>query len=121
MTKAEIITELAEGRVVEEICTNVAHARNLDQDLKDLAQHVYFVLLEYQEEKVLALWKAGTLRFFVARIVLNQYRCPRSAFRKEIREFGVMSTEINPETFAAVSVLMQPTGRHMGHVEARLF
>lgn len=118
MTKKQIISQLAEQRAVEDICQNVAHVRSMSADVQDLAQLVYVVLLEYPEEKVRAMWQAGSLRFFVSRIVMNQYRCPRSTFRKIVSEFGPRREEINPETFTAVSVIMEPQGRHMGHVEA---
>ncbi|MBR1522647.1 MAG: hypothetical protein IJ627_03140 [Bacteroidales bacterium] len=119
MTKKQIISQLAKQRTVEDICQNVAHVRSMSADVQDLAQLVYVVLLEYPEEKVKAMWQAGSLRFFVSRIVMNQYRCPRSAFRKIVSEFGHRSEEINPETFAAVSVIMEPTGHRIGHVETR--
>lgn len=119
MTKKQIISQLAEQRAVEAICMNVAHAGTLSPDLKDLSQLVYIVLLEYDEEKVRTMWEAGSLRFFISRIIMNQYRSPRSAFRKIVCEFWHKCEEINPATFAAVSVLMEPQGHRIGHVEAR--
>ena len=46
MTKGEIIREIAEQGEVEAVVQRIAHARELDDDLKDLVQTVYLILLE---------------------------------------------------------------------------
>lgn len=104
MTKKDIINQLAEQRVIEDMCRNVAHARSMNADLKDLAQLVYIVLLEYDEGKVLAMHQAGGLRFFVARIIMNQYICPRSAYHKQVLFFRERCCEYSPQDYDAEAV-----------------
>lgn len=92
MTKAEIIEALARERRVEAMVMNVAHF-HLTQDLKDLCQMVYMVLLEYDEERLQDLWEKGQINFFLARIILNQYKSTSSPFYVTFRRFRSMIDE----------------------------
>lgn len=75
----QIITYMAENKVVEQMVRNIAH-HDLSPELKDLSQMVYGILLDYEEEIIRDLWEHGQMRFFIARIILNQYRSCKSAF-----------------------------------------
>ena len=85
-TKAHIIEALAKERRVETLVENIAH-QDLTADLKDLCQMVYLVLLEYDETKLLDLWENNQINFFLARVILNQYRSGNSPFHTAIRKF----------------------------------
>lgn len=85
MTRAEIVETLARERRVERIVQNTAHARALSQDLRDLCQMVYAYILDYDEDKVVDLWETDALGYFIARIVINQYRSNNSYFHRLIR------------------------------------
>lgn len=74
-----IIETLAKERRVEALVENIAH-HSLTADLKDLCQMVYLVLLEYDETKLLDLWENDQINFFLARIIINQYRSSNSPF-----------------------------------------
>lgn len=80
MTKRAIIDILARERRVERFVSNTAHVSPLTDDLQDLAQMVYAILLEYDEERIVDLWEGGAINFFIARIICNQYRSGNSAF-----------------------------------------
>lgn len=85
---AEIVAELARGWVVEEIIGNVSGYRSsLPPDLQDLAQMVYEVLLNYDCGKIEEMHGCGQLRFFVARIIVNQFRSSRSPYHKIYRDY----------------------------------
>lgn len=88
-----IVTELAEGKLVERMVENIS-SQSLTADLKDLCQMVYLVLLEYDEEKVVELYEHNELRFFIARVILNQYRSKNSPFYSQIKKFAQRSTEL---------------------------
>ena len=60
----------------------------LDADLKDLAQMVYVILLDYDERKLVDLWEHNQMNFFVARIIINQYRSSNSPFHKLVRKYS---------------------------------
>ena len=79
MSRAEIVDELAKGRVVEEILGKVAKCP-VEGELCDLVQEVYLTLLQYDEEKVRQMYERGELRWFVTRIVTNQYASATSPF-----------------------------------------
>jgi len=98
MSTTDIISTLARERVVEGLCLNVAHVSVLSADLKDLAQIVYVILLEYEPGKVAEMYREGTLRFFVARIICNQYRSSSSPFHKVFRDFRSRCSDIDAAT-----------------------
>ena len=104
MTKSEIIGALAASRKVEDICRNIAHTKSMSADLLDLAQCVYLILLEYDETKVRDMYQAGTLNFFLVRIVINQYRSRTSPFHKQFREFRRLCEEYSPADYNAEQV-----------------
>lgn len=87
-TRSEIVEQLARGRIVEQICVNIARNPLQSHNLEDLAQMVYVILLTYDEQKIVEMYQRGELRFFIARVVQNQYRSTYSPFYRQYREFG---------------------------------
>lgn len=85
-SKAHIIETLAQEKRVEALVENIAH-HSLTADLKDLCQMVYMILLEYDEGKLQDLWENDQMNFFLARIILNQYRSSNSPFHTIFRKF----------------------------------
>lgn len=83
--KMTIIQTLAQERRVEALVENIAH-HSLTADLKDLCQMVYLVLLEYDDDKILDLWENDQINFFLARIIINQYRSSNSPFHTIFRK-----------------------------------
>ena len=83
--KQTIIETLAKERRVEALVENIAH-HSLTADLKDLCQMVYLVLLEYDEEKLQDLWENDQINFFLARVIINQYRSSNSPFHTIFRK-----------------------------------
>lgn len=96
MTRTEIVTRLAEDKVVEEMAQNIAHCSTLTADLQDLCQTVYLALLEYDEDKIVDLHESGALKFFIARILANQYLSKNSPFYNLFRKFRSLCDELNP-------------------------
>ena len=86
MDRYEIVNEIAKGKVVEQMVCNIAH-QSLTADLKDLVQMVYLILLEYDEQKLQDLWEHKQMRFFLARIIVTQYRSSLSPFHITYRKF----------------------------------
>lgn len=89
----EMVAKLAQERRVETMVENIA-GQPLDTDLKDLSQMVYLILLEYDEDKLLDLWDNGQINFFIARIILNQYRSTNSPFHKLYRKYARRTEDI---------------------------
>lgn len=93
MSKSDIIEAIAKARMVETMVSNIAH-QSLTADLKDLAQMVYLILLEYDETKLQDLWDNNQISFFLARIIINQYRSSNSPFHTIYRKFRERSEDI---------------------------
>lgn len=91
-TKVEIIEILAKERRVETMIENIAH-QPLSSDLKDLSQMVYIILLEYDEKKLQDLFEHDQMNFFLARIIVNQYRSSNSPYHTIYRKFRQMVDE----------------------------
>lgn len=91
--KETIIESLAKERRVEALVENIAH-HSLTADLKDLCQMVYLILLEYDESKLQDLWENDQINFFLARIILNQYRSSNSPFHAIFRKYQERSLSI---------------------------
>ena len=91
--KETIIETLAMDRRVEALVENIAH-HSLTADLKDLCQMVYLILLEYDESKLQDLWENDQINFFIARIILNQYRSSNSPFHAIFRKYQERSLSI---------------------------
>ena len=95
--KMTIVKSLAYERRVEVLVENIAH-HSLTADLKDLCQMVYLALLEYDEEKLSDLWENNQINFFLARIIINQYRSSNSPFHTLFRKFQERSVSIGAGT-----------------------
>ena len=93
ITKDEIIRTLATTQRVEQLVMNITH-HELTADLKDLCQIVYLVLLEYDETKLQDLWEHNEMDFFLARVIINQYRSSNSPFHYQIRKFRERSVSM---------------------------
>ena len=93
MSKSDIIEAIAKARMVETMVSNIAH-QSLTADLKDLTQMVYLTLLEYDETKPQDLWDNNQISFFLARIIINQYRSSNSPFHTIYRKFRERSEDI---------------------------
>jgi hypothetical protein len=93
MRKEEIIGTIASERMVEDMVQNIAH-QSLNADLKDLVQMIYLILLEYDENKIVDLWEHNQMQFFLARIIINQYRSSNSPFHTIYRKFQEESCDI---------------------------
>lgn len=92
MTKYEIIEQLANERRVETLVENITR-QALSPNLKDLAQMVYVILLEYDEDKVIELWENNEINFFIVRIITNQYHSCNSPYFALFRRFNLMVDE----------------------------
>lgn len=94
MGKREIVAALAKERRVEEMLAKIAQ-QPVTGDLKDLAEEVYLLLLNYDEAKVVDLWENNQINFFIARVLLNQYRSKNSPFHYTYRRPLLLSRPVN--------------------------
>lgn len=97
-SRQQIVDCIAQDRIVEEMVGKITHSP-LTPDLKDLCQMVYLVLLEYDEEKLQDLWINGEIRYFLARIILNQHNSVNSPFYKYIGKYKNKAVAITGRDF----------------------
>ena len=96
--KVSIIVErIAQGRTVEDLIRNVTHHSCIEGDLADLAQIIYFALLQTDAQRLEQLTTSGDLRFYIVRMIQNQYFSKNSPFYMEIRKFRDRTSEISPQ------------------------
>lgn len=99
MDRNSLIDMIAGQRMVEGIVCNIAHVSSLTADLRDLCQEVYLALMECDGGMLADLWRSGAMRFFIARIVLNQYRSVTSPFYAKIRRFRRRTEDVSGKDF----------------------
>lgn len=86
--KRAIVDDLAKRKVVETMVQNIARRSVATPELQDLAQMVYLVILEYDTDKIEDLYLNDELGFFIARVILNQYRSNTSPFYYQLKKFN---------------------------------
>jgi RNA polymerase sigma factor (sigma-70 family) len=80
------MTELNEALAKEydkiyEIALKITKGANIDA--QDLTQECYIIMLEYDVEKMQKIYDNGHLKFWIARVMLNQYLRASSPFKKK--------------------------------------
>ncbi|MDE6870580.1 MAG: hypothetical protein K2J62_00485 [Bacteroidales bacterium] len=94
MRKFEIIELLAKEKRVEKHVCNISHC-SLNDELRDLCQLVYSILLDYDDASIVRMWEKGQLDFFMTRIIMNQYRSTSSPFYITFRKFRLKCVSIS--------------------------
>ena len=104
VTRMEIVNTLALQKRVEAMVENICH-HELTPDLKDLCQMVYLILLEYDEDKIVDLWEHNEINFFIARIIINQFRSSNSPFHTLYRKYQARSYSLGSDNSVADAIL----------------
>lgn len=94
LSRDDIVSQLAREKVIEKMCVNIAKHK-LDDDLQDLAQMTYEVLLTYDKERIESMHRAGQLPFFIARVIMNQFRSDHSDYHIQVRKFARAASTID--------------------------
>lgn len=93
MTKQQIISQLAEGKVVEEIIKNATKCNDLD--FSDLAQDLYLSLLLKDEKKIQEMFENDQLNFYIAKMVRNNWYSTTSPFYTMYKKFKEKTEKID--------------------------
>ena len=73
------------NRYVEEIIHSVNGIKRKYFD--DLTQEVYLILLQYNQDKLAELISNNEIKYFISKIITNQYHSQTSPFWKKFRKF----------------------------------
>lgn len=95
MNKYEIVEKLAKEKKVEKFIQNTA--KTSCPELDDLAQDIYAILLDMEEDKITQLYDNQQLDYWIARIILNQYYSNTSPFFTKYKKFQHLSEQINKD------------------------
>lgn len=79
-----IISELETDGTLREICENMKVSTN---DIDDFVQEIYMILLEYDRDKIVELYKKNQLRYFIVGIVSRQYNSCTSPYYKKYKKY----------------------------------
>jgi hypothetical protein len=82
-----IVGHIAECRMVEDLVRNITHHSSLEGDLEDLVQIIYFALLQTEAKRLDELTKSGGMKFYIIRMIENQYFSKNSPFYTEVKKF----------------------------------
>lgn len=93
MTKNEVIEKISNEKMVEEIVHNIAQTNN--NNTRDLVQDVYLILLETDEDKIIKLYVNKQMKFYITRIVMNQYNSTLSPYYMKYRKHSFLSYDID--------------------------
>lgn len=86
MTRSEIVGLIARSGIVENLIATMRASVGEDKDnLKDLAQDLYFDLLSKPEELIQSLWESGEYKFYIARMIVNNICSSTSMYDKTYR------------------------------------
>jgi hypothetical protein len=88
----KILDELEEQNVIRDMCENMRVSSN---DIDDLIQEVYMILLEYNRDKLIEMYKNRQLRYFIVGIIQRQYRSNTSPFYKKYKRYYTLIDENN--------------------------
>lgn len=79
-----IIGEIYEKRLVRSILENMRVSSN---DIDDLEQEIYMILLNYNKEKIIQMWEKKQLNYFVVGVITRQYNSKTSPFYKKYKKY----------------------------------
>lgn len=80
----KIMQEVYEENIVRDIITNMRVKSN---DIDDLEQEIYMILLEYNRDRIVELYEKKQLRYFIVGIVSRQYNSSTSPFYKKYKKY----------------------------------
>lgn len=81
MTRNDIIVELYNARTIEKLATKFSSQIGYN-DWSDFVQHIYLILLNMDESKLVRLYESNELIYYVVSIIRNQAVNTNSDFHR---------------------------------------
>lgn len=79
-----IIEYVANEGYISEIMSNIGVR---DNDKSDFGQEIYLILLEYDIDKLQAMYERQELKWFIVKIIKNQYYSQNSPYYKKYKKY----------------------------------
>lgn len=96
-----ILIELYKEHTVKDLIRNMQVA---EQDADDLEQEIYTILLEYDSNKIIEMYKNKQLKYFIVGVIQRQYNSKTSPFYKKYKKYYTLvddnvvnNNEVNDE------------------------
>lgn len=70
--------------LLDELLKNISIKQN---DFDDLKSEILLIILEYDKEKIIELYEKNQLKFFIIRIINNQYFSNSSPYFKKYKKY----------------------------------
>lgn len=80
----KILDELERKNIIRDICVNMRVAQN---DIDDLIQEIYMILLDYNKDRIVDMYNKKQLKFFLVGIIQRQYRSNTSPYFKKYKKY----------------------------------
>ena len=95
MNKWEIVDELSKNNTVEKIVFKLLPCSKNPFDYpQDLIQDIYLILLNSDENLIVALYNKGELGFYLLKIARNQLLSKNSPYYTKYIKFGAQSDDL---------------------------
>ena len=80
----KILDELERENIIRDMCLNMRVSPN---DIDDLIQEVYVILLDYKADRIIEMYEKKQLKFFIVGILKRQYHSNTSPFYKKYKKY----------------------------------
>jgi hypothetical protein len=96
-----MLERIANERIVEELCGNIGVSPKY---IDDFVQEIYLILLEYDQEKIKEIYDNGHIKFFLTRVIKNQWCSSTSPFFKKYRKYYSYIDENNNGNYEVLEI-----------------
>lgn len=96
MTQNEIIKYIYDNKIVETIVKTIGRGENKD-DLEDLVQDMYVMLLTKPRSLLQSLYDKKELNFYLASCIYRQIRSADSPYYKKYKRLRMNSLPVNEQ------------------------
>lgn len=80
----KIVEEIYNSNLLSTLFKNMSVKGN---DFEDLQQEILLILLEYDEEKIIEMYNNNQLKWFIIRLIKNQYFSCNSPYYKKYKKY----------------------------------
>lgn len=64
-----------------------------NNDIDDLVQEIYMILLDYKEDKIIEMYNKKQLKYFLVGVIQRQYHSSTSPFYKKYKKYYTLVDE----------------------------
>lgn len=90
----KIVEEIHNTGLLTELCENIGV---LPKDMDDFQQEIYLILLTYNQDKIIEMYNNKQLKFFMVRIIQNQYHSKNSPFYMKYKRYAQSANDLTKD------------------------